>query len=347
MATRIEVHTLSSVNNPNSIHGMYPYRGKISAIDAAMIIKQLPKNATLLDPFCGTGTIVYEGQKAGLMATGTDMNPLAVTIASGKMNIPLDVNVMMFQLMDKVEEAKRLPNVQAMPDEAKRHFHEKTAEEIMRVTSFLAEMNDYVKSCFYGAICLAARGCNGYLWTSTSVGKDKPEKDYIPFYEKFLQKVQKHHYPLENRQGKIYHHDARKLDTLFEENTFDFVFTSPPYFDCLDYTSYYNKIIYNILGYDRLQIKETLIQNFKAYQQDMETVLKSLYHVCKVGAKIIFVVGDKKIHNKVINGAEFFNAISPFSKAEIVERKYEKTSSKVFDAINKTERKEQIIIWEK
>ena len=64
-------------------------------------------------------------------------------------------------------------------------------------------------------------------------------------------------------------------------------------------------------------------------------------------AKIIFVVGDKKIHNKLINGAEFFNKISPFKTVDIVERTYANTSSKVFDDINKTERKEQIIVWEK
>ena len=44
------IQTIASVNNPNSIHGIYPYRGKISAIDARLIIKQL-NSGTLLDPF--------------------------------------------------------------------------------------------------------------------------------------------------------------------------------------------------------------------------------------------------------------------------------------------------------
>ncbi|MGN0279553.1 MAG: hypothetical protein ACI4C4_09410 [Lachnospiraceae bacterium] len=38
---------IKSVNNPNSMHGIYPYRGKISAIDAANIIGQLPKEILL------------------------------------------------------------------------------------------------------------------------------------------------------------------------------------------------------------------------------------------------------------------------------------------------------------
>lgn len=79
----------------------------------------------------------------------------------------------------------------------------------------------------------------------------------------------------------------------------------------------------------------------------MRIVLNKLYRVLKPGGQVIFVVGDKKIHGKMINGAEYFQAISPFKNYSVVERCYSGTSSKVFDAINKTERKEQIIIWEK
>jgi hypothetical protein len=79
----------------------------------------------------------------------------------------------------------------------------------------------------------------------------------------------------------------------------------------------------------------------------MKTVLENLYQIVKPGGQVIFVVGDKKIHGKVINGAEYFQKISPFSKYEIVERSYTGTSSQVFDKLNQTDRKEQVIIWEK
>ena len=80
----IVLRQLKQVSNPRSIHGIYPYRGKMSAIDAAQVISQLPANSTLLDPFCGTGTIVYEAQIHGMNAIGIDNNPIACTIASGK-----------------------------------------------------------------------------------------------------------------------------------------------------------------------------------------------------------------------------------------------------------------------
>jgi len=90
-----------------------------------------------------------------------------------------------------------------------------------------------------------------------------------------------------------------------------------------------------------------LIQKYSTYEDGMKEVMKNLYSVAKKGAKIIFVVGDKKVHGEIINGAEFFNKISPFKLIEVVERVYTNTTSQVFDEINKTTRKEQIVVWEK
>lgn len=81
---RIVFEVLKSVNNPTSVHGIYPYRGKISAVDAAQVIKQLPHRGTLLDPFCGSGTIIYEAKKQGHNVIGVDNNPIAIQIAKGK-----------------------------------------------------------------------------------------------------------------------------------------------------------------------------------------------------------------------------------------------------------------------
>ena len=130
-----------------------------------------------------------------------------------------------------------------------------------------------------------------------------------------------------------------------ERKSIDYVLTSPPYFDCLDYTAYYGKIIYEIFKKDRNKIKKELIQYVDTYKRDMTKVLSELDKVTKDDALIIFVVGDKKIGGKVINGGEFFNEIKKASYIE--ERSYSGSSSQVFDTLNKTSRKEQIIVWDK
>jgi hypothetical protein len=77
----------------------------------------------------------------------------------------------------------------------------------------------------------------------------------------------------------------------------------------------------------------------------MKDVFDGLSRVIKPGGVIIFVVGDKKIHGEVVNGGEFFRSIAPWRHVRTVERSYSGTSSSVFDSINKTSRREQIVVW--
>jgi len=347
--TVISFEKIDSVNNPNSMHGIYPYRGKISAIDAANIIKRLPKGGVLLDPFCGSGTIVYEGQKHGLKTLGVDNNPLAVCLAKAKVYREVSNSVDECKMF--IEKAKNdLENgrYNDMPETAARSFHPQSAKEIMSLKKYFEEMNDFLKGIFLGAIALTARGCNGYVWTSSTVGKNIEPKRYIDFFDKMEAKTKKHSRYFNDitlPKASVFYGDSRKIVDLIEPSSVDYVFTSPPYFDGLDYTAYYGKIIYDIFETDRNEIKKNLIQHVDSYELDMQTVLEQLDIVTKNNAIIIFVVGDKKVKGGVINGGDFFNAIKEASYIE--ERSYSGSPSQVFDVLNKTDRKEQIVVWDK
>lgn len=343
---KFNIKKLDSVNNPNSVHGIYPYRGKISALDAAQVLSQIPRGSVVLDPFCGSGTIVYEGAKYGHRALGIDANPIAILLSNGKIHIPQSFECIEEEFYSLIEKCDGLDEIPHAPEYTSSIFHLDSLTEIMKMSAFFDEMSDYLKACFVGAIALTARGCNGYKWTSSTVGKNMEVKRYIPFYNKMLGKLKKHFYPIQN-DCTVYYGDSRNVSDYIQAESIDYIFTSPPYFDCLDYTAYYARIVYEILGYDRLRIRSTLIQDFTSYKDDMKLVLNSLYRVLKPHGQVIFVVGDKRIHGKIINGANFFNEISPFEHSETIERSYSGTSSKVFDQINKTDRKEQIVIWQK
>ena len=62
----------------------------------------------------------------------------------------------------------------------------------MCIKNYYNEMDDYLIGIFFGSIALAARGCNNYMWTSTTVGKNIEPKRYINFFEKFENKANKH-----------------------------------------------------------------------------------------------------------------------------------------------------------
>ena len=345
-----DVKHINSVNNPNSIHGIYPYRGKISAIDAISIINQLKIPGTLLDPFCGSGTIIFEANRVGLKAVGIDNNPLACWIAKGKIaSFEVEENSILLEIKKLIEKAKnktiKKNKTSSILDKA---FHKNTLKEINTLLPFFEEMNEYTKACFLGTIALSARGCNQYKWTSSTVGKDMQPKKYINFYEKFIYKSKKHIYNHKTKQkGIIHQYDSRKLSDIIPSNSIDYVFTSPPYFDALDYTAYYGQIIYELFGIERISIKKELIQNVKTYEEDMKKVLDELVRITREDALIIFVVGDKKVRNGVINGGDFFSNLLHHKPNKIMEREYSGSSSQIFDKLNKTKRKEQIVIWDK
>ncbi|TFH07896.1 MAG: hypothetical protein E4H14_07520 [Candidatus Thorarchaeota archaeon] len=343
---KLSLRRFDKVNNPRSIHGIYPYRGKMSPLDASHVIKQLSSDSLLLDPFCGTGTILYEAQTHGLNAIGVDNNPLACTIARGKTE-SLNKETAMIHLESTIETAKSLSKAEGMPSQPAKYFHKKTADQIMRILSLSDSFSAYLLSSFYGAICLAARACNNWLWTSTSVGRISKPLQNVDFYSTLLRKARKHiEYVRGTPSVAVHTDDARNLSKIVRKKSVDVVYTSPPYFDALDYTGYYSKIVLEILGLDRAEIREGLIQRYSTYHEEMKNALHAIDYVLHDESLVIFVVGDRMVRKKITRGADFFADIAPWKDPYIVEREYTKTASSLWDTINTTQRKEQVIVWD-
>ena len=343
---RITLGHFDTVSNPKSIHGIYPYRGKMSAIDAAHVISQLPSDAVLLDPFCGTGTIAHEARAHARRAIGGDNNPLACTIARGKTDHVAREETLS-TLLDAVQYAGLQEEVQAMPTSASRYFHPDTAEQIMRIVSLSKVFPSYLLAALYGSRCLTARACNGWLWTSTSVGRINQPLRNIDFYATLLRKARKHIEFLNvGPEATIYCHDTRSIHEVVPDESIDIVYTSPPYFDALDYTSYYSKIVLEIIGMDRTSIRKGLIQTYSSYREDMQSALSAIDRVVHDESLIIFVVGDRLVRRKLTRGSDFFSEIAPWKDPYIAEREYTNTASGLWDTINSTKRKEQILVWD-
>jgi len=98
---------------------------------------------------------------------------------------------------------------------------------------------------------------------------------------------------------------------------------------------------------DRAEIREELIQKFASYEEDMRKVMNEIEYVTNDSALVVFVVGDKKTDSGIINGGEFFSKLNDWKPSYIVEREYTGSSSQIWDSINRTKRREQIVVWDK
>ncbi|MBE7450902.1 MAG: hypothetical protein HS111_19035 [Kofleriaceae bacterium] len=69
-------------------HPVHPYPARLHPATAArldeLVMHTAPQGAPLLDPFCGSGTVLIEARAAGYLALGVDLNPLAVRLARVK-----------------------------------------------------------------------------------------------------------------------------------------------------------------------------------------------------------------------------------------------------------------------
>lgn len=96
----LQSHLETSVSNSSKkeskyvTHGIHTYKGKFYPQLAKSLINiaGIKENSLILDPFCGSGTVLLEAKLNGFKSIGSDLNPLAVKIANAKTNI-LNLNI--------------------------------------------------------------------------------------------------------------------------------------------------------------------------------------------------------------------------------------------------------------
>jgi DNA modification methylase len=67
------------------VHGFHSYPARLHPdIPRALVPALCPAGGAVLDPFCGSGTVLVEARLAGRMAIGVDANPIAIRLADLK-----------------------------------------------------------------------------------------------------------------------------------------------------------------------------------------------------------------------------------------------------------------------
>jgi hypothetical protein len=71
------------------VHGFHSYPARLHPDTARLLVTGFSRSdAVVLDPFCGSGTVLVEARLAGRRALGVDVNPLAVELSLLKANGP-------------------------------------------------------------------------------------------------------------------------------------------------------------------------------------------------------------------------------------------------------------------
>lgn len=91
-AAAILAHAIDVTPSPDEdaedrahVHGFHSYPARAHPVTVRRLIEELvAEGGTILDPFCGSGTVLVEAMLAGRDAIGSDLNPLAVMLSRAK-----------------------------------------------------------------------------------------------------------------------------------------------------------------------------------------------------------------------------------------------------------------------
>jgi DNA modification methylase len=87
LAGALDVVPATAADAPDRahVHGFHAYPARTHPVTARRLVEAFTEPAgDVLDPFCGSGTVLVEAMLAGRNATGTDLNPIAVMLSRAK-----------------------------------------------------------------------------------------------------------------------------------------------------------------------------------------------------------------------------------------------------------------------
>lgn len=294
----------------HSLHKIAPYVGRIKPPFAHFLIKYVTKPGdTILDPFCGIGTIPLEGSLCGRNTIGVDLNPYAITISKAK----TQHNLSLEGLIDYVENLDIISkgvSIRKIPDWVKEYYNKNTLKEILYTLNILkADEQKFIYGCLVG---ISQGHRPGHLskpcaWTLPYKPRPDDPGEYRDVKTRLIAKIKRNYKDKIESSGsiKILKEDSRKLS--LENESVDHIISSPPYYNTLDYVGSH-RLRLAICGVykenDKKALRDQTIQRYKDYLDEMRKVIVELYRVLKPGGYCVFVVGDHFKGKLVINTSE-------------------------------------------
>lgn len=211
---------------------------------------------TVLDPFCGSGTTVVSTKLYGARSIGIDVNPVATFVTRVKTTWGIDVREFKRHansLLNDLQEASSIlkevrittPALSNIPKMERNQWLKPYEQNLVAfVKESIKEVeNKDIQDIFLLALVEAAQeSSNAFFCPGTSF---YPFKKRPPFLDAFVQKLRMIYEDLQavklyeglfGRSVAIYTDDMRQMSEFIEPDSIDFIFTSPPYPNDLEYT---------------------------------------------------------------------------------------------------------------
>lgn len=304
------------------VHGFHAYPARMHPTLARRAIELMsPTGGTVLDPFCGSGTVLVESRLAARQSWGVDLNPLAVLLARLKsraatpqeLQFILSTAGKVAQHADSRRREKR-GATRRYPAEDVQLFDPHVLLELDGLRDGLGQVHgEFVRDALrlvFSAILVKVSRQPGDTSTS-SVPRRLAAGFTIALFEKkadeLAQRIDSFRRMLPPRApvAKIQQGDARRLDHV-PDGSIHFVLSSPPYAGTYDYVEHHRlRLRWLDMPMDEMQRDEIGARRHLAplhhtdavrrFQDDLTRVLASLRPKLVPDAKVAMLIADSVV----------------------------------------------------
>jgi SAM-dependent methyltransferase len=300
------------------VHGFHAYPARAHPVTSRRLIEALvPEGGTVLDPFCGSGTVLVEAMLANRAAIGSDLNPIAVMLARAK-TFPrnADRNEALVEAARGVAEfadARRKAKagaIRRLPQEDVSLFAPHVLLELDGIRGGIAEAPPQQRpelGLVLSSILVklsSRRGDTSEAPVEKRVAAGYPTRLFVKKTEELARRFDELFdlLPSPPPRARVFEDDAAVLKKV-EDASVDAVITSPPYVATYDYLAHHElrmrwlgldsrKLARGEIGarrnYERLSPQAALA----SWEGELAKLFQSLARVMKHGSPLVLLIAD-------------------------------------------------------
>jgi SAM-dependent methyltransferase len=322
-------------------HGFHSYPARFHPRLVRALIDGTARGATLLDPFCGSGTTLVEGALHGARSLGVDVNPLAVELARLKATpcpAPLRAGI--------VSEAQRLrdASLARVKERARtrtsgneydspKHYAPHVFRELVGLREELDGADELVRrqlllvlsSIVVKVSRQASDTAEGQV--ERAIGKGMASRLFARRAEELARQLTAfaERVPPGTPEADVRLGDARRLGHV-KTASVDLVITSPPYLGTYDYAAQHARR-FGWLGLDARKMDALEIgarrrakpeDALTVWQKDVDAFVAEFARVLRPGGSIYVVIGDSAVGTRSIAGDAAIRAAAEKSRLRVI-----------------------------
>jgi hypothetical protein len=313
------------------VHGFHTYPARMHPTTAARLVRAATSpGALVLDPFCGSGTVLVEAMIAGRRASGTDLNPLAERLARLKTarftqgdRDALVAGARAVAAVADERRARRAGATKRYPPEDVALFDPHVLLELDSIRSAIAGLDAPASSSpLRGALALVLSAILVKLSrraSDTSAGAAPrrlaagyPARLFVRKTEELASRIAalENLMPPEIPPAQVALDDAARLRTI-GASTIDAIVTSPPYVATYDYLEHH-ALRLRWLDLDTRPFSSGEIGSRRRYapldatgardawKHELGAALRAMSRVCRKGAPIALVLADSAVQGEAL-----------------------------------------------